>query len=117
MSVEARAALARCCRQFSNSLILFTISGAGFALDLLNVLGDSRFAVVYWMDDLGNDACQWTGIRHGAEYNTKIRGAERVEEPQAQRAGKKSSLELALHPWMDSGLMRVGVRLSALLLI
>jgi hypothetical protein len=28
MSVEARAALARRCRQFSNSLILFTISGA-----------------------------------------------------------------------------------------
>jgi hypothetical protein len=39
------------------------------------------------------------------------------EKLQVQRAGKKSSLEFALHPWMDSGLIRLGVWLSALSLI
>jgi hypothetical protein len=45
-------------------------------------------------------------------------GDKAVEEKlQVQRAGKKSSLECALHPWMDSGLIRLGVWLSALSLI
>jgi hypothetical protein len=47
-----------------------------FALDLLNVLGDSGFAVVYWMDDLRNDASQWIGIRHGTDYKAEIRQVE-----------------------------------------
>jgi hypothetical protein len=45
-------------------------------------------------------------------------GDNAIEEKlQVQRAGKKSSLEFARHPWMDSGLIRLGVWLSALSLI
>src|SRR5438552_12192044 len=56
-----------------------------FAFDLLNVLGNSGFAVVHWMDDLRNDACQWIGIRHETDYKSEIRQlgsiAERVAKP------------------------------------
>jgi hypothetical protein len=36
---------------------------------------------------------------------------------QFQRVMKKRSIEVLLHPWIDSGLIRLGVRLSALSLI
>jgi hypothetical protein len=45
-------------------------------------------------------------------------GDKTIEEKlQVQRLGKKRSLECALHPWMDSGRIRLGVWLSALSLI
>ncbi len=49
------------------------------AFDLLNVLGNRSFAIVDWMDDLWNDACQWIGIRHQPKYNMKIRRTKMAE--------------------------------------
>ena len=37
----------------------------GGSAHLLNVLGDSGFPVIYWMDGTRNDASKWIGIRHG----------------------------------------------------
>ena len=56
-----------------------------FAFDLLNVLGDSSFAVVLWMNDSRNNACQWIGICHGTEYKSESRRVECL----AERAGKE----------------------------
>jgi hypothetical protein len=56
------------------------------AFDLLNVLGDGGFAVVFWMNDARNDACQWIGIRHATKYKSEIRQVEQL----AERAGKRT---------------------------
>jgi hypothetical protein len=48
-----------------------------FAFDLLDVLGDGGFAVVYGVDDLGDEACQWIGIWHERDYRSEIGQVER----------------------------------------
>jgi len=64
-----------------------------FAFDFLDVLGDGGFAVVFWMDDLGDDACQRIGIGHGMDYKSEIRLVESLERecegsPLAGREGR-----------------------------
>jgi hypothetical protein len=44
----------------------------GFALNLLDILGDGGFPVVFGVDDLRNDACQWILIRHGTDYKSEF---------------------------------------------
>jgi len=57
-----------------------------FAFDLLNVLGDGGFAVIFWMDDLRNDAGQWIGIRHGTDYKSETREVESLTGRVTKRA-------------------------------
>jgi hypothetical protein len=81
MFPEAKAALARRCRQFSSSLMRLTTSGADVCaltlgiqsnFNLLDVSGDGGFTLDSWMDDLRNDACQWILVRHEWIINRKF---------------------------------------------
>jgi hypothetical protein len=56
------------------------------AFYFFDVLGDGGFAVVLWMDNARNDACQWIGIRHGTEYKSEILQVEQL----AKRVGKRT---------------------------
>src|ERR1700676_1864493 len=73
--MEVITALANRCRQFSNSVIRFTTSGADICAFTYVSSATSPsifsmcsvivvFAVVLWMDDLRNHPRQWIGVRH-----------------------------------------------------
>jgi Putative prokaryotic signal transducing protein len=62
-----------------------------FTFDLLDVFGNCGFAIVYWMDDLWNDACQWVGIWHESDYKSEFVGWK-VQQTPSCAASSRSSL-------------------------